>query len=191
MEDLTRDSILNNEFEYIAQTAFQAHEDRTKVSHLYILSLGSFIAAILSSQHLGGTKLSYWVFTCVFILLTLNGLLTLLQLVRLRLAWHESAKAMNAIKNYYKNKLAENIDTALVWSSETMPKPYKSYSISRILSIQVAILGAFCLGATIYFAGKIQDKTLTNVAIGLGILYAFIQIALYKGLLFLWRESEC
>ena len=36
-----------------------------------------------------------------FLGLSFHSLLTILQLVRLRLAWIDSAKAMNSVKDYY------------------------------------------------------------------------------------------
>ena len=38
------------EFEYIAQTAFQAHEDRARVSEFFLISFGTLLAAVLTTQ---------------------------------------------------------------------------------------------------------------------------------------------
>ncbi len=43
MDDkLKADSILSAEFNYIANSAFQANEDRAKVTTLYLVTVGSF-----------------------------------------------------------------------------------------------------------------------------------------------------
>ena len=42
--------ILQAEFNYIAQTAFQANEDRARVTTFYLVNLGGFVAALYSSQ---------------------------------------------------------------------------------------------------------------------------------------------
>ncbi len=44
---LNVEDILKAEFEYIAHTAFQANEDRARVSSFYFVSVGSVVAAIL------------------------------------------------------------------------------------------------------------------------------------------------
>ena len=48
--ELSGDTILEAEFEYIEATATQANEDRSKVASFYFVSVGSLIAAIFSAQ---------------------------------------------------------------------------------------------------------------------------------------------
>jgi hypothetical protein len=43
-------SVLSAEFSYIAQTAFQANEDRARASQFFFLSFATIIAAIYSTQ---------------------------------------------------------------------------------------------------------------------------------------------
>src|SRR5512135_2559792 len=100
--DLKPDSILNAEFSYIVQTAFQANEDRARVTSFYLVSVGSFIAAILGTQLLADPKpVVYWSFSALFLFLAVLAVMTILQLVRLRRAWYESILAMNQIKDFY------------------------------------------------------------------------------------------
>jgi hypothetical protein len=47
---LNVDTILAAEYNYAAQTAFQANEDRARVTSFYLVTVGSFLAAILSTQ---------------------------------------------------------------------------------------------------------------------------------------------
>ena len=42
--------ILVAEFEYIAKTAFQANEDRARVSNYYLMTAGAAVAAILGAK---------------------------------------------------------------------------------------------------------------------------------------------
>jgi len=46
-ESLDVNEILVTEFEYIAATAFQANEDRARVSNYYLMTAGAAVAAIL------------------------------------------------------------------------------------------------------------------------------------------------
>src|SRR5512135_1099779 len=100
--DLKPDPILTAEFSYIVQSAFQANEDRARVTSFYLVSVGSFIAAILSTQLQSDPRpVVYWSFGALFLFLAVLAVMTILQLVRLRRAWYESILAMNQIKDFY------------------------------------------------------------------------------------------
>ncbi len=152
---LSPDDMLIAEFNYIAQTAFQANEDRARVASFYVVSVGSFIAAILGTQFLTekfDPRTANIAFAGLFFLLTGMGTLTIIQLSRLRSAWHESAIAMNQIKEYYIANLNEsNLDQAIRWRVETLPDKYKRNSIAYLLAIQVALLSALTFGAATFF----------------------------------------
>src|SRR3972149_2672249 len=99
---LDTDEILKAEYNYIANTVFQANEDRSRVASFYFVSVGSLMAAILSTLFSAGNlKNISLAFSGLFLVLTILGALTLAQLARLRAAWHESVQAMNAIKDFY------------------------------------------------------------------------------------------
>jgi hypothetical protein len=49
-EFLDVNKILIAEFEYTAATAFQANEDRARVSHYYLMTSGAVVAAILGAK---------------------------------------------------------------------------------------------------------------------------------------------
>ncbi len=140
---LDPNDILTAEFEYISQTAFQANEDRARVTNFYLVTLVGFIAALLGTQ-LDNLMVPhvYWAFAALFVVLFLASILTLLQLVRLREAWFESIKAINDIKTYYQAKLPElELGTALRWKATTVPACYKPWSVGFLLALQVAVLG--------------------------------------------------
>ena len=44
------EELLQTEFDYIARTAFQANEDRARVSSFYLVAVGSMVAALFSTQ---------------------------------------------------------------------------------------------------------------------------------------------
>ena len=48
--DLDSNEMLQQEFKYISQTAFQANEDRSRVTSFYFVSVGSLVAAIIGTQ---------------------------------------------------------------------------------------------------------------------------------------------
>jgi len=149
---LSSDEILKAEFAYIADTVFQANEDRSRSTSFYLLTFSSFIAAIVSYQ-LDASLRGTWVdggFSLLFFVLAIMGLLTVRQLALLRTAWYNSVQVLNQIKDYY----IENnpgLEKAFAWRSVTA-KRFKWNSVGLMLVIQVAILGSVALGTAIFFA---------------------------------------
>ncbi len=148
---LDSDEILRAEFDYIAQTAFQANEDRARVTSFYFVSVGSLVAAILGTQFAEDDLRSVSVaFSVLFLALTALGGLTIAQLARLRAAWHESAEAMNQLKDFYIQQRPE-IEPAFKWRLATLPPTDKAYSIANLLAVEVSLLGSLTAAAAVYF----------------------------------------
>ena len=102
--DFDEEALLKAELEYIIQTAFQANEDRARVSSFYLVAVGSLVAAVFSAQFVSQKfepRLVAGAFSALFLVLTILGTLTTLQLARLRASWHESMMAMNQLKDYW------------------------------------------------------------------------------------------
>jgi hypothetical protein len=183
------DSLLAAEYNYIAETASQANEDRARVSSFYLIAVGSLVAALFSTRLIGpdydaeGMNL---LFSGLFFTLTLLGTTTVIQLARLRCAWYESMLAMNQIKEYVTNKDKE-LAKAYRWQSKTLPPLFKVNSISYQQTLEVATLSGLMLGASIYYFQKwiaYTDPTFNWIIIcGLGILAFAGQLHLYKKLL--------
>jgi len=148
---LNRDQMLQAEFSYIANTAFQANEDRSRVISFYFVSTGSLVAAILSAQFSTQQTQSVSLgFALLFAILTALGALTLAQLARLRSAWHESAQAMNQIKNYYIESDPQ-IAAAFKWRMEQIPPTDKPYSLANLMALEVTLLGGVTAAAMAYY----------------------------------------
>lgn len=169
-DELAR-QIVNAEFTYIAQTAFQANEDRARAWQYFFVTFGTLIAALLSSQIEGiNQRQLYLTFVVIFGLLAVLGLITILQLARLRQAWLESARAMNQIKA----RLVAG-DPALAayfrWTNETLPAPFKPRSFGFLQAVEVALLSGLALGAAVAFGalagGAAVVPWLLSVAVGL------------------------
>jgi len=145
--------ILIAEYEYIANSALQANEDRARVASFYLVAVGSLVAALLSTQIFQTNKnfitLSF-LFSGLFFVLTLLGSLTVIQLARLRAAWYESMIALNQIKEYAISQDKE-LAKAFRWRHQSMPPLYKPNSVSYHQTIEVAILSGLMFGVTIYF----------------------------------------
>jgi len=148
---LNIDDILESEYQYIASSLFQANEDRSRVASFYFVAVGSLVAAILSTlfsvDNLNKVSLA---FSALFLVLTILGAVTLAQLARLRAAWHESAQAMDVIKEFY-IKHNKEIEPAFKWRSNTLPPTDKPYSIANLMAFEVALLSAITITASAYF----------------------------------------
>ncbi len=154
---LNPDQILQKEFDYISQTAFQANEDRSRFTSFYLVSTGSLVAAIVGTQMDGKSRTVALAFFILFVVLTAIGALTLAQLARLRIAWHESVKAMNRIKEFY---IANNpeIEDAFRWRTSSIPQPNKPGSIANLTALEVTLLSALTAGASLYFLLSFIDN---------------------------------
>ena len=179
------DELLAAEFNYIAQTAIQANEDRARVSSFYLIAVGSLVAAMFGAQYIDTTFLSIDVnilFSGLFLLLTLMGTSTIMQLARLRSAWYESALAMNQLKDYMMNQNA-TLKQAFRWKTSTLPSKYKKDSISYYQAVEVALISGLMLGAAIFF---FQQATLSLGSFSLilstviGIASVFVQLDIYR-----------
>lgn len=164
------DELLAAEFDYIAQTAAQATEDRARVSSFYMIAVGSLVAAMFGTQFLDMPSMPMTInltFSGLFFLLTLLGTSTIMQLARLRAAWYESMLAMNQLKDYM---IQENkpLAKAFRWQSSTLPPRYRTGSVSYYQALEVALISGIMLGAAIFF-----------------LFHAFFTIELWHWLIFL------
>ena len=149
-EELAR-SIVAAEFGYIAQTAFQANEDRARAWQYFFVTFATLIAALLSTQVAESVRQQlYWTFVVVFGLLSVLGLITILQLVRLRQAWLESVRAMNQIKE---RLIADDPSLAdyFRWRNSNIPAAFKARSFGFLQAVSVALLSGLALGAAVAF----------------------------------------
>ena len=179
------DELLAAEFDYIAQTATQANEDRARVSSFYLIAVGSLIAALFSTQLFDADKFTQAVkimFSGLFVLLTLLGTSTIMQLARLRSAWYESMLAMNQLKDFAMSQNPE-LKIAFRWKTNTLPSKYKTGSVSYYQAVEVALIGGLMFAAATFFLQQaFFTITLLNWAISTlaGGLAIYIQLIIYK-----------
>jgi hypothetical protein len=179
------DELLAAEFDYIAQTAIQANEDRARVSSFYLIAVGSLLAALFSTQFFDPTSPSQTVnlmFSGLFTLLMLLGASTVMQLARLRAAWHESALAMNQLKDYMMSE-NQSLVKAFRWKTSTLPSKYKRDSVSYYQAVEVALISGLMFGAALYFLQQAFFQIFLFhwilAALG-GFLTVYLQLYLYQ-----------
>ncbi len=160
-------AIIGAEYAYVAQTAFQANEDRARAWQYFFVTFATLIAALLSTQIEGiDRRQLYLTFVVIFALLAGLGLITILQLVRLRQAWLESVQAMNQIKA---RLMAD--DPALAayfrWTAATVPPAFKLRSFGFLQAVSVALLSGLAVGAAIAFAALAGGQAVVPWAVSL------------------------
>lgn len=189
LQPVELDELLAAEYDYIAQTASQANEDRARVSSFYLIAVGSLVAALFGTQFFDPNSLSHsrtinFMFCGLFILLTLLGSSTIIQLARLRAAWHESMLAMNQIKDFMVAQHPE-LNQAFRWKTSTLPSKYKRNSVSYYQAVEVALIGGLMFGASAFFFQQafVGEKIATLnwvISIVSGALTVLLQLQIYK-----------
>ena len=180
------DELLASEYEYITHTANQANEDRARVASFYLIAVGSLVAALFGTQLFEADKFTHTVkimFSGLFILLTLLGTSTIMQLARLRGAWYEAMLAMNQIKDFAMNQSPE-LTVAFRWTKDTLPPKYKTGSVSYYQAVEVALISGLMFGAATFFLQQayfIPTQPINWILSALaGILTVYIQLNIYK-----------
>lgn len=184
--------ILAAEYNYIATTATQAHEDRARISSFYLIAVGSLVAALFGTQFLDSESSNRTInimFSGLFILLTLLGTSTIMQLARLRAAWYESMMAMNHLKEFVIKQNAA-LANAFLWRRTTLPARYKPSSVAFYQAMEVALISGLMFGAGIFFAQQALFPSWSGfnllqwiVALIAGAGMVFTQLQVYKRLL--------
>ena len=180
------DDLLAAEFDYIAQTAIQANDDRARVASFYLIAVGSLVAALFGTQYVNPENLSTrdvnLMFSGLFVLLTLLGGSTVMQLARLRAAWYESALAMNQLKDYMMSQNS-TLAQAFRWKTSTLPSKYKRDSISYYQAREVALISGLMFGTASFFLQRafFTINVLHWIVAGLiGIATIYFQLFLYQ-----------
>jgi len=201
--ELKLTEILLQEFDYVKDTASQAMNDRHTMVNYFLLSAGVVLAGFgLMVSEEGGAKFPYRFEVLVGLNLLFNavGWVYFMQVVRLRQAWCESARAMNHIKLLY----AKNCDLlpgiaekAFRWKINSIPEAAKKMTVFYFSALLISILNA----AAIVLAGVIlpninilldttslrkslfvPEKSLW-LGLALGVYHLLFQMSMYTALL--------
>jgi hypothetical protein len=118
-------------------------------------------------------------FAIVFLLVGLLGLFTVLKLIRLRQAWHDSVVTMNRIKDFY---LAHypGLAPAFRWRTETIPPPGLIGTITFDLTMLVALIDSFAVGGGMLF---LDLRYPVPLAVASALAFFVLQTGLYFWLL--------
>lgn len=152
---LDPDEILRAEFAYARDTALQANADRTQVVNIYLIlagGLGSVLLGLPALTRGEGIELPRAALGLILLMIGVLGLFSVLKLIRLRPAWHDSVPCMNHIKDFYLGYYPE-MAPAFRWRTETVPAPGRAGTISFDLSVLVSLIDSLAVGVGALFAG--------------------------------------
>ena len=144
--------ILIAEFEYAAQTTQQANDDRVSVVNYYFAAMGTLLATVVLLDLQNATHLA--VFGAITFGLAVLGIMSLLKLAKLRLAWNDSARAMCRIKEYYIREFPDrDLAPAFRWRMETIPAAGKKWSLAFLMAMTTALLSSASSGGALFLWG--------------------------------------
>ncbi|KYK37414.1 MAG: hypothetical protein HXS46_15350 [Theionarchaea archaeon] len=177
--DLDPNQILCHEFEYAAQTAIQANEDRVRLFHYYLATAGTMIAASVLADFTENMYVK--VFSLAMGALAILGFISVLKLVKLRTAWKDSVLAMCQIKKYYIEN-CDGLKEAFRWREGTAPAVRKKWSIAFLMTVIIAILSSASAGGAIYFWGSATGKAWSGWDMIIGSIWFCTQVIVWWGL---------
>jgi hypothetical protein len=155
-QELDPNVILAREFDYAAQTAFQANEDRVRLFHYYLATAGTMIAASVLADLTNRVYLA--VFSLAISGLALLGFILLLKLARLRIAWTESVHVMCRIKQYYIERCMDiQLREAFKWKKGTIPDVSSKWTVAFLMAMVIGFFSSTATGGAVLFWGLIAE----------------------------------
>lgn len=151
---LNIENMLLEEFNYASVTAYQAMEDRARVSSLYYLLLGALASGLLAIYQLGGKTLTTSQLQVIALLIA-AGVLSVTffeKIIRLRLAYRESLICMNVIKEFYIQQFQQympHVEQAFRWRLKTIPTGERIGSVTFAISGLIALVGSLCFAGAV------------------------------------------
>ena len=189
------ENMLLEEFNYASVTAYQAMEDRARISSFYYILLGVLVSGLAAVyQFSGGTRTIPQ--ALVALLLFIGAFISIcffVTLIRLRQAYKESLLSMNVIKEYYIDQFKQQMPTiekAFRWRLTTMPKGERIGSVTFMIAALNAFIGSLCLaGAVFYITEQPLSNTWASVVAGVVFILA-VSVHIYYYRYSLSKESD-
>ncbi|MFQ5812208.1 MAG: hypothetical protein ACE5I2_03310 [Anaerolineae bacterium] len=185
--------ILKLEFEYARVTASEAMRDRHTMVNFYLLVAGvavSGVVAVLGQS----ARVPRIVGTVLLWLLCGIGWLYFLKLIRLRQAWHHSARAMNQIKDFYiqhvKDFEPDVLRQAFLWRTETLPPPDKPWTVFFYSAMLIALLDSVAYVAGGALLGLTATRAFPLFVLGPLALFGLAFFAFHVWLYFAFLRPE-
>lgn len=176
-QNLDPNEILSSEFNHASKMAFQADEDKVRVFSYYLATAGTLIATLILGDL--NNNFHLFIFGVLFAGLAVLGIMSLLKLAKLRLAWIDSIRTMHRIKSYYIQNNAD-LEKAFRWTDKTIPSPGKKWTVAFLMAVTISFLSSFSVGGAVFFLGlAINSEFLIMPSL-------FLSLFVFIGQLLLW-----
>jgi hypothetical protein len=179
-DGLSIGQILEWEFAYARTTASEAMQDRHTMINFYLIIVGLIAGGVVALLRDGNVQLQFLISTLLW-LLCLLGWFYFLMIIRFRQAWHDSARAMNRIKDFYishaREFAPEQVHEAFLWQSDSLPAPDRPWTVHFYSAMLVAFVNSVAFVAGGLFldlnaTGASPAAVLFLVLLGI-VLFAF------------------
>ena len=187
--------MLLEEFNYAGVTAYQAMEDRARISSFYYLLVGVLASGLAAIYQLSGGTHNIPLFLVVILLLigAFISVCFFVTLIRLRQAHKESLLSMNAIKEYYIEQFKQqmpSIEKAFRWRLNTMPKGERVGSVTFMIATLNAIIGGLCIAGAVFISTE-QPLSGTWASVVAGVVFILaVSVHIYYYRYSLSKESD-
>jgi hypothetical protein len=194
---LKMENMLLEEFNYVSVTAYQAMEDRARISSFYYLLLGVLASGLAAIYQFGGGTHNVPL-SLVTILLLVGAIISVtffITIIRLRQAYRESVLCMNVIKEFYIQQFKQQmpaIEHAFRWRLRTIPLGERIGSVTFMFGSLNALIGSLCLAGAV-FIGTEQLFSELGATILAGIVFVItilVHVFYYRRALSKRSEAE-
>ena len=152
---LKAENMLLEEFNYASLTAYQAMEDRARITSFYYLLLGvlaSGLAAIYQFSN-GAHAIPQFIVVTLLLVGAMVSVTFFITIIRLRQAYRESVLCMNVIKEFYIQQFKQQmpaIEHAFRWRLRTIPLGERIGSVTFMFGYLNALIGSLCLAGVVF-----------------------------------------
>jgi hypothetical protein len=172
------EKVFEEEFEYAANATQQAMEHRMAIVNFYLLIAGGVGSGVIALVGSGNRTISIAAVPLVWVI-SLVGILILLQLIALRRAWANSVMEMSYIKEFFianaRHFTKDSLKNAFFWGPLTVPSLHKPGSVFYYSMVMIALLNSTAFAGGSFLLGWNQGATLLDFpAIIFVIAYAYI-----------------
>jgi Kef-type K+ transport system membrane component KefB len=189
--------MLLEEFNYAGITAYQAMEDRARISSFYYILVGVLASGLAAIYQLSGGTHNVPLFLVVTLLIV-GGIISIcffVTLIRLRQAYKESLISMNVIKEFYIEEFKQQIpaiEHAFRWRLETIPKGERVGSVTFMIASLNAIIGSLCLAGAVFIGTEqpLSDTGAIILAVVVFMIAMLVHIFYYRKALSKQSDAE-
>lgn len=179
--------ILLKEFDYVQETATQAMTDRLTLVNYFLVSTGVVVAGfglMISAE--GGAQFAYRYEVVITLSLIFNavGWVYFMQIVRLRQAWCDSARAMNHLKVLLVRHCEYPLELAKAsfrWNIESIPRAEKKMTVFHLSALLIGLINAAAIGlASMIALGSniLRESDISHAHLPIPWLYPLFSFAL-------------